>query len=310
MVVVDLLNDDLDPLWEQVGLIDFDSDAIWKEDVLTGNDGAVHLLMKTRFRDRLFFSREVDYTYELFRIDEQGMTSQPIELPSKRLVATARIHEDGEGIVAGGFYVDPALAPKKIAGAFVCSLPKRGAMTGEYIISPFSEASEMQDWRTSDLLRSMDGTWYLVGTSHTNEQSGDEIEGSIMTASFGPNLSVRWSRTIARRVGNGYKTGIRVKAIMVGDRPLVIFTDDPDNIEVYRAGKEGRSRAGKRVTVLAAFEENGKPVFGTLVPKEKDFIISPIGIGDDLGGGAFAASMRDASEFHGEERKIYLQFTP
>lgn len=233
-------------LWSQGYRIPFDAEKIVTAALEFSNEGTVYALMRSRFKNRPITNHNVNYSFELYQMNESGMVSRPVDLPSGNAALNARISLRKDGPVVLGFMVTPDETTEKTSGVFADVFPADLSTGGDVHMSRFNTPLEYQLTRW-DLLERAEGGYYIVGGSWETTAFLDER--LLVAVALDASLEYEWHKALSRNQRSminenyGFWTGV------TKDHLTICFPDDLDNLQRYRTGERPK-RSGRSRTVL------------------------------------------------------------
>ena len=227
-------------LWGNIFHVSVEAEKVATMDLLLTNDAKVLALMRSRFKNRPLSGHAVNYSFELFRMDDLNMTSQPIDLPNGWAATTARMLMAPAGPICSGFFVDEAKSAKRTAGWYTAIFD--GGVDSQAKVTASKGPDEMNEGiNVSNFIRSKDGGYYLVGEKFDPILRGTHVvEGMLTAVAFDGSGEEKWSHVLYRGSETYYLDKLGFTAIASDAGLELLFVDNQENLERYQRGETAR----------------------------------------------------------------------
>lgn len=262
LVLVHMLDQKLDPLWQQGYRIAFDSEKISTTRVRVSDQGVVYALMNAGFKNKRITSKAVNYAYQVFGMGEQGMASQMIEPGAGLNVVTCDlVLRKGTTPVIGGFHVEEGASTEITKGYFMGGIDPALEQAPVIRTTPFTREVDERMVKTQMYTRS-DGGTFLTGISR-NSGGTSMSESYLFAASFDQAGEQEWGTLVPRAlVASKSDEDAGYRSFCAKDKLMLLVPDQEENLANYKSrGELKKVRKGPYIPLVIGFSSSGEPSY-------------------------------------------------
>ncbi|MBK9760012.1 MAG: hypothetical protein IPO90_08595 [Flavobacteriales bacterium] len=262
LVLVHMLDQNLNPLWQQGYQIPFDSEKITTVRVRVSDEGVVYALMNAGFKNKRITSKSVNYAYQVFGMAEKGMASQMIELGADLNVVTCDlVLRKGTTPVIGGFHVEEGTSTEITKGYFMGAIEPTLEQAPVIHTFPFTREVDERMVKTQMYTRS-DGGTFLTGISR-NSGGTSMSESYLFAASFDQAGEQEWGTMVPRAlVASKSDEDAGYRSFCAKDKLMLLVPDKEENLANYTSrGELKKVRKGPYIPLVIGFAATGEASF-------------------------------------------------
>ena len=282
IMLAQTFSSDMRPLNEfQVHKFHFAKDRIDMKDVKVSDQGSVFALMKEKTEKSNFTKKTANFTYRLYRFNGGEPMSQAVVLPASMTPSAVVLSMTESGPRMAGFFVVAETSTDDAVGYFIADYdPDLSKATPTADVFRFEQPVTDNLW-SSGITPSPTGGSYLTAMT---DKGGNNIVTSFIVIALGRDRSLLWKTEVPRNFNPHDDPGGFTPAIVEG-RMHLLFTDEKANLPRYQNGEQLKSASKGEITMVASFDEQGRPGYEEL--NSPDLSLKPGNFGHPMGNDIF-----------------------